>query len=151
MHIKGLSISHTVASNSVHLQLQLLPPSYNAAYITTRGGGRALSEEGAAYKTETISELQRNYPMLLSFWQPDVPYFLIATMLFDHNQIFTSTKKAKNRYKKLDADNRLKLFLDALSIATGVDDSQYMGFGIIKEVIRPGDTARVLVSVFRLE
>lgn len=118
----------------VSFSLMQLPPSYNHAYQRGAHGRVVLSERGRAYKVETVAELQRQYPHLLPFWKSGVSYLLIVTFIFDKEDLFTTTKRAKNRHKKVDVDNRLKLFMDALTLATGVDDSQYMGICAFKAV-----------------
>jgi len=112
----------------IHIHVPSLPLSINAAYAKKRGSGaRILTEKGKRYKTETSSFIARQYPVVLKFFKPDVPYVLVVEFTFPHREdLYCGTwgepKGAESRYKSLDVGNRLKLFEDALAAATGVDD-----------------------------
>lgn len=115
----------------ISLSLPWVPPSLNNAYVNTRGGGRALSEEGRRFKTETPAHLIRHYREQMMFFvdKQDVPLTMAVrfTLTTVENAGWNPSSKAKkkvSRYKKLDASNRLKLLEDALAEAAGVDDAQ---------------------------
>jgi Holliday junction resolvase RusA-like endonuclease len=126
----------------IHLYVPSLPPSVNAAYFTTakRKGKvtipiRVLTPEGKRYKAETKGYIAQHYPSELKFFQPNKPLCLLIKFTFEgfdslHNK--TWPKEAKSRYKKLDVSNRLKIFEDAVSAATGLDDSQNFMVSIVK-------------------
>lgn len=125
----------------IHLQFPFIPPSANHAYesgLITRGKGRhkkkiitrRLSDEGVRYKSEVKKHLVSNHPQALPFFLPDEPYLLLVDFVFKgretlHTQSWYEAdprKRAKNRYKRLDVSNRVKLFEDALAEAVGIDD-----------------------------
>ncbi len=71
---------------------------------------------------------------MLSFFEPNRPYCLVVKlyMLGLSNTTFRKGEAA-NRYKKVDAGNRLKLLEDALTDACGHDDSQHFRVLVWKE------------------
>lgn len=101
-----------------------LPPSSNNAYITTRSGHRALSQEGERYKTQTPAHFARHFREEMMFFRKNVPLVLAVRLTFLELENKTWPTKAEARYKILDTGNRLKLLEDALKDAAGVDDSQ---------------------------
>lgn len=134
----------------ITLTLKQLPPSLNEAYSTFRGR-RVLSAKGTAYKQETTLELQRAYPAEVCFFRQDIPYRVEVHLFFD--TIFNKgwPKTAETRYKRVDADNRLKLLLDALSNAVGVDDAQFLELEVHKGELPKGQVHRVVIRVTELE
>lgn len=123
----------------ISISIPGVPPSSNHAYTNIPGkviktkkgvmkvpGGRVLSEEGQKYKKETISYIVRRYPKEMKFFQPDTPYAVYIRLYFPEIQNKGWPKKAENRYKTLDASNRVKLLEDSLKDAGGIDDSQHM-------------------------
>lgn len=111
----------------IHLVLPWIPPSINNAYVATRGGGRALSEEARKFKTEAPAHLAQVYHRELLFFveKKNVPLSIAACFTFTQLQNKGwPAKKEVARYKKVDASNRIKFLEDALAVAAGVDDSQ---------------------------
>lgn len=128
----------------IRLVIPGLPPSVNEAYATTvkkKGKKlipiRMLSAKAKKYKREAAAHLVRCYPAELRFFQPDVPYGIAIQFAFTELENKTwipkgpreeepgsSTKGAKNRYKRVDVSNRLKIVEDVLSEVAAVDDSQ---------------------------
>jgi len=118
-----------------------LPPSANHAYFTIMSGSgrskhpvRVLTNEGKKFKRETSAELLRKYPQELRVFKPDTPYAVHSFMYFPNLLNSGWPEKAQTRYKRLDADNRLKLFLDSLKDAAGVDDSSFMDIRVVKDL-----------------
>lgn len=123
----------------IYMQLDGLPPSVNKAYfdqVVRKGKDlipvRRLTKEGKKYKTETASYLARKYPQEMKIFHPDVSYGLIVIYWFPTMLNKSWPGGAKTRYKKLDTNNRPKLFEDALASAAGVDDSQFIFTGSCK-------------------
>jgi Holliday junction resolvase RusA-like endonuclease len=108
----------------IRLELPSLPPTTNHLYVKTRGGGRALSEEGRKYKTETTSLLQREYSRELFTLKKNVPYLVVFRFWFETLENKGWAKGETSRYKKLDVTNRAKVIEDCLKDAGGFDDSQ---------------------------
>jgi len=128
-----------------------VPMSVNLAYegmVVSRGKGkvkkriaiRRLSDEGKKYKLDLKKHLLRNYPNAFNFFLPDNPYDLIVDFSFQnritlHNATWLADNPQRNstsRYKRLDVSNRTKLFEDALSEATGLDDKHNFFIGVGK-------------------
>lgn len=103
-----------------------IPIPLNNAYSSRRGGGRFLTPEGRKYKEETTSFIARNCLNELRFFEKNKPYAAAVHFVFaDHSLVINKgyPEKTQNRYKRNDVGNRLKLFEDALSDATGIDDA----------------------------
>lgn len=133
----------------IHIAVPSVPISANHAYVTGRGGrGRFLSKEGKAYKNETKAYIAQHYMKELQFFRPDVPYIILVSFTFRGRETLYSATwpdEAKNRYKKLDVTNRTKLFEDAFSEATGIDDSANFFTGVGKTWTRDYETTDVWV------
>jgi len=101
------------------------PPSVNKAYATTRSGRRLLTSEGKLYKQSIRDVIGQKY----SAYTPelsglgDKPLCLTVKLYTRTENKGWSEGKAKNRYKRVDVSNRVKLLEDALFEALGVDDS----------------------------
>lgn len=128
-------------------ELPSLPPSSNHMYITTRGGGRALSPKGRAWKVDTATYLSQQYGLSLPPCDRNSGYIAVVTMYLP---LFTETygKKggAKSRYKKVDTANRWKILADVLLPFLGLDDSQLTTEVLMK---RHSLTERTTVEVRR--
>lgn len=116
----------------ITLELSGVPPSTNKAYFNLPRGGRALSAAGAKYKRETTSTLVRNFPLSLKLFEPNKPYGVLFVIHLPTVLNKGWPKSAETRYKKLDATNRVKLVEDALVLAAGVDDSQFLFSSVLK-------------------
>jgi hypothetical protein len=117
----------------IYMELPFIPPSINTAYFTvmSRVGKasvpkRVLTEEGKAFKAKTAGHLARNYPTELQIFRPNIPYAIAYLVSFDSIVNKTWPESAETRYKRIDASNRVKLVEDALVVAAGVDDSQFV-------------------------
>lgn len=135
----------------LHLYLPSVPPSANHLYRRTRGGGRALSEEGRRYRLDTKTYLVRNFPAELKALKKNVPWLLIIHFTFPKDLLLVKdypNKSANNRYKKFDVTNRVKALEDALTATTNVDDSHNWIVLIRKSV---GDTPSTHLWLHNLE
>lgn len=132
-----------MGSEPLYMWFEGLPPSTNHAYyeqiVKARGGKgrlvpvRTLTKEGKAYKLEVTSRIAREYGPLLGRHIEQNQAYGVAIQVYLPTLVNKSyPKSAKNRYRKLDADNRLKLFLDALSDGLGIDDCNFLQVGITK-------------------
>jgi Holliday junction resolvase RusA-like endonuclease len=121
----------------IHLKIDGLPPSLNNLYVKTRGGGRALSEEGQKYKRETITYLAQQFPQEMRKLKPNVPYLALFVFYFEtlENKGWATGKAS--RYKRTDAGNRVKIIEDCAKDAGGYDDSQNMSLIIVKRQCVP--------------
>ena len=122
------------------------PPSVNRAYATTRGGRRLLTAEGKLYKQSIRDVIGQRYsgvtPELSRLGE--VPLALTIKLYTRVENKGWSEGKAKNRYKRVDVSNRVKLLEDALFEALGVDDS--LVFRLVVEKIN-SDDERVHVNL----
>lgn len=131
----------------IFLSVPSIPPSVNKAYFTKvlRKKGksipqRILTKEGQRYKRETKTYIARYFNTELAEFRKDEPMGIIIEVLFpEKGDLFTTTAKAENRYKRLDVSNRIKLFEDALADAVGWDDSHNFFVGVSKRWVE-GET-----------
>jgi hypothetical protein len=110
----------------IELHIPFFPPSTNHAYYV-RQGRLHLSEVGKAFKNNVTAHVARTYPGEMLFFKENVPY-LLYLKLFSADGIENKgwPNSCKTRYKKFDASNRVKLVEDALRVAFGIDDSQFI-------------------------
>lgn len=99
------------------------PPSVNKAYVTTRSGRRILSSKGKEYKRSVASIVAKHCADKPSTSIDEVKLELTIKLHMETENKGWSTGKAKTRYKRVDASNRVKLLEDALFSVLGVDDS----------------------------
>lgn len=108
-----------------------VPPSTNNVYFNLPKGGRVLNNAGKKYKTEISTTIMREHQAEIRDVQLNHPYGI----LFVVNMAILNAgwpEKARTRYKKLDATNRVKLLEDAIVEALGIDDSQVVISVVIK-------------------
>jgi len=121
-----------------------MPPSINESYksgvvkFINKHGGRSFrskiygSTELYSFKNKALLWGLQNKDMvtqaekLIQIWikegyQLKTDFYFI----FPKAKILTTTKKAKNKIKRNDADNRLKAARDALKLLINVDDSNF--------------------------
>jgi Holliday junction resolvase RusA-like endonuclease len=109
------------------LEISGLPPSTNQLYSNFHGK-RVLSAGGKRYKRKIAMQVAQEFPAAGPFTNAD-PFSLKIVLHFD---IHTRTKGAKNRYKKFDVSNRVKVLEDALCESFGIDDRQVLRLEIEK-------------------
>lgn len=107
-----------------------IPVSVNKLY-TVVGGRNILSREGRAYKNRLRMEmakqllrykpLGRNTPLSITY------EFFFSTVL---NKGYPS--KAKTRFRRLDASNRVKVLEDVVCEVLDIDDSQVVHMEVSK-------------------
>ena len=134
-------------TGDIHFEFDGVPPTTNHAYLNNPFGGRTLSAEGRSYKQCTAALVTQHYPMLLRQVEKNVPYLVVVRFFM---QVASKgwPKKSNARYKRFDVDNRLKLLLDALSEAFGIDDSQFLKVYVEKQ---ESVTERTEVWLWNLE
>lgn len=118
----------------------MLPPSTNKLYkyYTIRKGrksivNRRLSNEAEKFKAQAGIELGRQW-MFLTPPPDNTPLEVTLTFYFPHLQHKGWPKSAASRYKRQDVDNYVKLLLDVVKEACGVDDSNVMALHAYKKV-----------------
>lgn len=117
----------------IYAHIPFLPPSTNHAYFQ-RGRKRVLTKEGKAFKTNVQTHLARHHQGFLSFFNADTPYCVVIRVQFPRDELYFKgwPEKANNRYKALDATNRVKLVEDAICSACKHDDRQHWQVAVLK-------------------
>lgn len=106
--------------------LEEFPPSINKLYFSLPRGGKAMTTAGKRFVRKVTMQLQREWgPMLKEFDQAE-PYHVDIVVYFPDIINKTWPSVAKQRYKKRDADNLMKLLLDTIAKAIGVDDANFL-------------------------
>ncbi len=111
-----------------------LPVSLNNAYPTSKNGRRFLSKAGKAFKDETsvivwLAESDAD-------WEAGDGALGIRLMMWFPNK------------RRADIDNRIKLALDSIAEALGVDDSQFDELHVYRAGVSP--KPKCVVTVWRL-
>lgn len=108
-------MSIAVATYSVRLELDMLPPSVNHLYKSTGGGRRALTDEALTFRGLVAVTLHG---------QPKPP---------EGAELVLSVWLTYGNKRRQDADNRLKALSDALALALGYDDRRVMEWHVYAE------------------
>ena len=138
----------------IKLVIAGIPPSSNNAYFNLPHGGRKLTAAGQKFKNETKTFLARRYVRELSTLKANSPHLVLIRFYFESltNATYGKPKGAENRYKKVDASNRVKLLEDVIKDVTDVDNSHTMTLIIEKRVLGYGVTAeRTEVFIWNTE
>lgn len=114
-----------------------LPPSDNKLYTTFRNR-RILTKAGRQVKNQVkglIATAMAQYVFNdRAAPSKNVPYEMSITIYFDQIENKSWGKNPKTtRYKKVDAQNRQKLIIDAVTDALGIDDSIIFSLTIRKK------------------
>jgi len=109
-----------------------LPPSDNKIYTTVIVGKgkrkfpkRQLTTEARAYKNKVKTMVAALAMESTKAFQPNVKYTCTIRVYFEKVYNNGWPKRAKTRYKKEDAQDRIKLATDSVSEAIGIDDSHH--------------------------
>lgn len=100
------------------------PPSVNKAYATTRSGRRLLTSEGKLFKQSVRDIIGQKYAVATPELSRigTVPLELTITLYTATENKGWLQGKAKNRYKRVDVSNRVKLLEDAVFESLDSDD-----------------------------
>lgn len=135
--------------NSIVLFHKGLPPSSNQIYYNRSGGGRGLSAEGQTFKNHFVPWLASHLitRKQLTF-DRETPYAIELVFLMYDAINGTWPRRAKNKFKKIDLDNQLKLVMDAISTAIDVDDSAFFSLTVAKCVPPPYADEGILIKIY---
>jgi Holliday junction resolvase RusA-like endonuclease len=139
-----------------------MPPSVNALYQRIRGGGLALTDAAKRYRERVKKIVTRQLPRLSRFPAQNMETIFLLDIDAFFNELQNpgwfqvisrgpnkGKKKAKSRYKKVDADNRIKFAQDALTKAMGINDDAQIFEVSIRKIQRreEPETLRVTIRV----
>ena len=109
-----------------------MPPSVNSIYFV-KSGRKHLTSKGKAMKVKMKSlTMHAAIPHVWLGAIKDTPLKMRIDLYFESVQNKGWPKKAKNRYKRVDITNRVKLLEDAISEALGIDDCLFFQTTITK-------------------
>jgi hypothetical protein len=104
------------------------PPSSNRIYFR----GTTLTKRAVVYAEEFAKEMFQTYGHLINGIDPNQLYAVHLFFYFEtvvneswNNPAFRPSKRAKERYKRFDLDNRIKLLTDCIRDFICVDDSHF--------------------------
>lgn len=114
----------------VTLVAEELPPSVNDLYTVSRGR-KILKTEGRKYINQTRMLFAEQ---LLDFtgFRRDEPLVFVYTFSFPVVLNKGFPKKAKNKFRKIDVSNRVKVLEDIICSVLDIDDSQVMHMEVVK-------------------
>lgn len=118
-----------LADGTFVLIVDEIPPTSNKIYFN-KGSTRILTKTAKAYKTRAVRFLWEHFEDEMNGILDRVgdTEFLQVEFRFFFETIVNKgwlTGKAQERYKKVDASNRVKLLEDSLALALGVDDRRF--------------------------
>lgn len=135
--------------STLFLTYNRLPPSSNRIYVK----GRILTAEAREYG-ESFSEHMRDYLPKFMDINPASLYglhlrFFMSNLLNETygDMKLPPSKQAKDRYKRIDLDNRIKLITDCVRDAISVDDSHFFSGSQEKHYVRNELEERVDIYV----
>lgn len=144
-----------------------LPPSLNASYKTGtktfyNPKTRRMGVRSEMYASESLTVFKKRVELfkrqhwsdlnelrlIIDGWTESgfdiaVDYYF----LWPHDDIFTKTKKAKNKYHRLDADNRIKAGRDALASCLEIDDTNFITGKIEKAIQDEGKEPCAIIVI----
>jgi Holliday junction resolvase RusA-like endonuclease len=106
----------------------VLPPSSNKIYFR----GTSLTKVAREFAEGFAKHAAQNYLHLVNQLNPDGLFAVHLRFYFEtvinetwNNPNVKPSKRAKERYKRFDLDNRIKLLTDCVRDAIGIDDSHF--------------------------
>lgn len=139
-----------------------MPPSVNEQYVKRRGKGLALSEVSRRFREHAEAVVADDLDLTMGEFptgDKEMVYAIRVWLYFDavENEGWFQTvsrgknkgqRKAKDRYKKLDTDNRIKFLKDAVCRAMSIpDDSQIFEDTVTKHRVKEGDQPHCVVQM----
>jgi Holliday junction resolvase RusA-like endonuclease len=119
-----------------------MPPSVNKAYVSIGRGRRKLSLVGRLFKQAVKDGLAPHLAtdeVALTFQKENLRIKLEIHLFFKSVTNKGYPKTAKNRYKRLDVSNRIKLLEDALFEALDIDDAHVFELVVTKSPTEEGE------------
>ena len=128
-----------------------LPPSVNAIYKPGFHGRINLSTEGRTYANRLRASLAGQWAELDGLDPSGA--FAVGVCSYMHGLEYGGhkTRKAKSRWRKVDASNLYKLVADVVAEALGVDDSSSFDTMASKRSVDRKEDEFIHVVVFQLE
>lgn len=141
--------SDSLNTGALHITYPELPPSSNKLYFR----GTILTKVAREYAERFSYHVVRNYLPTISKMDKDAVYalhlrFYFPTLVNDsfNNDKIAPSKRAKNRYKRIDLSNRIKLLEDCIRDAIAIDDSQTFSASQEKHQDPTNPRVEILVS-----
>lgn len=133
---------------TLKIRLSEFPPSINKLYVSLPRFGKAMSQEGKRFKRVVLAQMQEEWGPDLVKVDPNTAYEVEIYVYFPLiiNKGWPET--AQQKYKKRDADNLLKLLLDTLADAMGIDDANFLRITV--EKLENRDNPHIYVKVSKL-
>jgi Holliday junction resolvase RusA-like endonuclease len=139
-------------SQVLQVWIPFLPPSSNKIYepvwVQGKPRGKRLSKEGGKFKFRAMRVMQQDGRVAFLNLEEHVPYELTIAVFFKKIYNAGWPEKAKNKYEKVDATNRIKLIEDTVADAVGLDDRH--NFRIIVEKHCEPDNPGIYVMLRRI-
>jgi Holliday junction resolvase RusA-like endonuclease len=136
-----------------------MPPSMNKLYVRRRGGGVALSDAAHRYREHVKKTVAKSLAQVSQFPAEDreIIFSVDIEAQFQGLELpgwferytrgkNTGERKAKSRYKRVDADNRIKFAQDCLIKSLGIpDDAQVFEVSVKK--MNTVHAERIIMSI----
>jgi len=131
----------------------LPPSSNNIRVISWKRKIQFLTKEAQNFRSRFLGDVVPNYAHIIRELDKEALYEVFYRFYFAKDSILNKTyglgKKgsAKSRYKKMDAENRIKFLSDCLSEAIGIDDSHFFAGGYRKMCAQPNQEEEVHIYI----
>lgn len=137
-------------SHILHIRYPILPPSSNKIYFR----GTSLRREAREFKERFKQFAAQYHGPAISQIDPSWLFYLHLDVFFEsvENANWNDPnpkKRPKDRYKRIDLDNRIKFLTDCVRDAMAIDDSHIFQSGQRK--FQDAACPRVEVYVFRVD
>jgi len=114
----------------IHIVYPEIPPTSNKLYIR----GTIKTQAARIYLNQFVSTVIREHGPEINKLDPNSAYWVYLRFYFKalQNKNWNHPdprKRPKSRYKKIDLDNRVKIIVDSIKTAIGIDDSQIFAAG----------------------
>lgn len=134
--------------NEFWLTIKEFPPSANDLYFSSPRGGKAMTTKGKRFQRLVVDQIHREAGHKLAQFKADQPYEILVMVFFPTIYNKGWPEKAQQRYKKRDADNLLKLLLDTISKAIGVDDANFLKVAVEKHMDPKNPRIEIVIRDF---
>lgn len=138
----------------LHYTYRVFPPSANKIYFR----GTSLTRAARVFAEDFAKHMMQHYGHTLSVVRSEAVYavhlhFYFPTIINEtwNNPAIKPSKRAKDRYKRFDLDNRLKLITDCVRDFIDVDDSHFLAGGNEKHMDPKDPRIEIFVQEVRPE
>jgi Holliday junction resolvase RusA-like endonuclease len=136
---------------AIRLSVPLPPSDNNLTFLIMVGKGkrqfpkRSLTPEARAFQSAVKQEVAALALKTPLEFRKDVKYTCIVRVFFGQIENSGWPEKAEDRYKQLDATNRIKLVTDSVSEAININDKHHFSTHVYKDENKEDPHIRIVI------